>query len=101
MATVTVKCPYCMSENVVKAGSSPNGTQKYKCRSSECTHSVFQLTYTYNGYKPNIEFDILHMAINGSGVRDTARVLSVSCDLVISVLKKKMNWNQQVNLNYL
>jgi IS1 family transposase len=41
------------------------------------------------------------MAINGSGVRDTARVLGISCDLVIEVLKKKDKWNQQVNLNYI
>jgi len=74
MATVAVKCPYCLSEEVIKAGKTPNGTQRYKCCKPECPHSYFQLEYTYNGSKPNIEFDILNMAINGSGIRDTARV---------------------------
>lgn len=91
MVSVTVNCPYCGSDKVTKAGTSPNGTQKYTCHNTECPHTTFQLTYTYNGSKPGIEFEVIKMAINGSGVRDTSRVLGVSCDFVISVLKKKGN----------
>ncbi|MDR1560710.1 MAG: hypothetical protein LBS84_13670 [Clostridiales bacterium] len=89
MADVAVKRPYCLSEKVIKAGKTPNGTQRYKCENLECSHNYFQLNYTYNGSKPNIKFDILNMAINGSGVRDTARVLGVSRDTVIETLKKR------------
>ena len=95
MAEVIVQCPYCGSVNVTKAGKSPNGTQKYKCHNSECPHTTFQLVYTYNGSKPGIELKVLEMSINGSGVRDTARVLKVSCDFVISTLKKKTNGTQE------
>jgi len=93
MATVEfkIKCPYCLSENVIKAGKTPNGTQRCKCCSPGCPHNYFQIDYTYNGSKPNIEFDILNMAINGSGVRDTARVLNISTDTVMTVLKKNRN----------
>lgn len=44
----------------------------YRC--PVCTH-VFQLTYTYEARKPGVKDKIVDMAFNGSGVRDTARVL--------------------------
>jgi len=89
--TVEIRCPYCGSNLVTKAGKSPNGAQKCTCHNSECPHTTFQLSYTYTGSRPGIEFEVLNMSINGSGIRDTARVLGVSCDFVISVLKKKNN----------
>ena len=37
---------------------------------------------------------IIKMAVNGNGIRDTARVLGISKDTVISVLKKLKNLSQ-------
>ena len=37
---------------------------------------------------------IVKMSINGSGIRDTARVLGISKDTVMSVLKKLKNHSQ-------
>jgi len=37
----------------------------------------FVLEYTYNGWKPGINEQIINMAANASGIRDTARVLKV------------------------
>jgi len=39
---------------------------------------VFQLTYTYEARKPGVKDKIVGMAFNGSGVRDTARVLNIT-----------------------
>ncbi len=36
------------------------------------------LDYSYRGYLPAIKQQIADMAVNGSGIRDTARVLKIS-----------------------
>lgn len=41
------------------------------------------------GRLPEIKEQIIDMALSGSGIRDTARVLGVSTDTVINELKKK------------
>jgi transposase-like protein len=48
---------------------------------------VFQLTYTYEARKPGVKDKIVDMAFNGSGVRDTARVLKIGINTVIRALK--------------
>jgi hypothetical protein len=41
------------------------------------------------GRLPHVKQQIVDMALNGSGIRDTARVLGISKDTVLSKLKKK------------
>ncbi|WP_086109606.1 IS1-like element transposase [Xenorhabdus vietnamensis] len=38
-------------------------------------HDTFQLNYRYNGHELDTKGKIIDMAMNGSGVRDTGRVL--------------------------
>ncbi len=33
MVTITLHCPYCQSEALVRNGHAPNGKQLYRCRS--------------------------------------------------------------------
>ncbi len=47
------------------------------------------LKYRYKAYEPGVKEKIVEMAINGSGVRDTGRVLGISKTTVINTLKKK------------
>jgi transposase-like protein len=89
MASLTVKCPYCGSTKIVKFGKHPTGVQRYACHNKECSHSIFQLDYKYHTCEPEMKFHILEMALNGSGVRDTSRVLHINADVVIDTLKKK------------
>jgi hypothetical protein len=49
------------------------------------------LDYRYNAYKLGVKRQVVDMAINGSGIRDTSRVLSISKNTVISTLKKVHN----------
>lgn len=44
--------------------------------------------YAYSGQFRQVKQQIVDMALNGSGVRDTARVLNVSPSTVIRELKK-------------
>jgi len=47
------------------------------------------LEYTYAGQSPEVKRQIVEMALNASGIRDTARVLHVSPTTVIKELKKR------------
>jgi IS1 family transposase len=46
------------------------------------------LTYHYRAYQAGIKEQVVEMAINGSGIRDTARVLKIDKNTLISTLKK-------------
>jgi transposase-like protein len=46
------------------------------------------LNYSYNGHLPEVKQQVVEMALNGSGIRDTARVLKISPYTVIETLKK-------------
>ncbi|MDJ0901110.1 MAG: IS1-like element transposase [Xenococcus sp. MO_188.B8] len=85
---ITVTCPDCHSTNVVKHGKSGEGKQRYCCRNEECLRRTFLLDYSYEGHKRSVKKKIADMSVNGSGVRDTARVLKVSTSTVIKEIKK-------------
>ena len=84
-----VLCPVCRHDNISKRGKTENGKQRYLCQNSECSVKTFILDYDYNGYLPEVKNQIIEMAINGSGIRDTARVLEISPTTVMNELKKK------------
>ena len=89
MTMIAVACPDCQRNDVIKAGKQPNGAQRYRCQNSTCPRTIFQLTYTAQGRLPETQRRIVEMALNGSGIRDTARVLRVSPVTVLRVLKKR------------
>jgi transposase-like protein len=85
MASVTVTCRYCNSDLVYKHGHAQSGEPRYRCR---CCQRSFQISYRYEAHKQGTPAKIINMAMNGSGVRDTSRVLGVSVTTVIAHLKK-------------
>jgi insertion element IS1 protein InsB len=88
MVSIPVQCPHCQSTEVIKAGKQANGTQRYQCQNDRCVRRIFLLEYQDRGRIPDIRRQVVDMAINGSGIRDTARVLRISPTTVIAVLKK-------------
>ena len=92
MVTLIVSCRYCGNQDAVRRkGLSTNGNQPhrrtgYKCE--DCKRS-FQLLYTHKAHEPGIKERVIDMALNGSGIRDTARVLKINMNTVMSTLKKK------------
>ncbi len=73
MAVINVSCVHCdAADGVVKNGKAPSVIQRYLCRS--CKQS-FQLEFVDNVNKPGTHERIVNMAMNGSGVRDTGRIL--------------------------
>ena len=89
MAVVEVRCPGCRSREVVKYGRQANGEQRYRCNNRACQRRIFLLQYQDKGRVPEVKRQMVDMALNGSGIRDTARVLGVSPTTVITTLKKK------------
>jgi insertion element IS1 protein InsB len=88
MVDVPVPCPHCQSTEVMKAGKQANGTQRYRCQNRQCARRIFLLQYQDRGRVPAIRRQVVDRARNGSGIRDTARVLGVSPGTVINELKK-------------
>jgi insertion element IS1 protein InsB len=84
-----IVCPSCQSPNIGGHGLSAEGKTRYKCRNAECKRCTFILNYTYQGHLPEVKEKIIDMAMNGSGIRDTARVLKISPSTVINEIKKK------------
>src|SRR5215510_4018818 len=88
MVSIPVQCPHCHSTEVIKAGKQANGTQRYQCQNGQCKRRIFLLQYQDRGRVPEVRRQVVEMAMNGSGIRDTARVLRISPTTVIAVLKK-------------
>ena len=89
MAVIAVRCPFCDRDKIVKRGNTTNGKQRYLCQDEACSQRTFILEYTNRGYLPSVKRQIIELALNGSGIRDTARVLGISTDTVLNELKKK------------
>lgn len=97
MTCLAVQCPHCHSEQIVKRGKTARGTQRYLCQNALCTQGSFLLDYRNRGCVPAVKDLIIDMSLNASGIRDTARVLHISTDTVLSELKKKETTLESVN----
>ena len=89
MITEVLHCSFCNGIDIVRHGKTPQGKQRYRCRESLCEGRTFVLDYTYSGQSRQVKQQIVDMAVNGSGIRDTARVLHVSTNTVMNELKKR------------
>src|SRR5262247_59804 len=90
MIIQVLHCPYCQGIDIVRHGLSPEGKQRYRCRTCrERRGRTFLLDYSYAGQSPEVKQQIVDMAMNASGRRDTARVLHGSPPTVINELKKR------------
>ena len=87
MVFEAVLCPVCQQlEAVYRHGTATDGAQRYRC--TTCRR-MFQLHYRHKVHEPGTRARILALSLNGSGIRDTARVLRISPQTVLSELKKK------------
>ena len=89
MAVVAVQCPECESREVVKYRQQPNGEQRWRCNNPHCQWRSLLLQYHNTGWVPEVKQQMIEMALNGSGIRDAARMLGVSPTTVTTILKKK------------
>ncbi|AYN25535.1 IS1 family transposase (plasmid) [Buttiauxella sp. 3AFRM03] len=86
MAKVDVKCPFCkQTAPVKKHGQGSSGHQRYRCQA--CCRS-FQLEYEYRACQQGMKTQIIDLAMNNAGIRDTARALNISINAVVRTPKK-------------
>ncbi len=90
MVLAPVACPTCGGIDVAKHGKASNGKQRFLCQDPTCPCQTFIQNYSEKGRLPDVKQQIIDMALNGSGVRDTARVLGISTATVIKELKKRI-----------
>lgn len=86
MITIIVSCPYCADQKAVRRkGVTANVHQRYECEA--CKRSL-QFDYAKRAYLSGIRGKVIDMASNGSSIRDTAHVLKINMNTVMSMLKK-------------
>ena len=93
-----IHCPTCETKDVVKHGKTETGKQRYLCKpqrtpsayrkNTKCSRQTFVLENAHKGRLPYVKEQIIEMSLNGSGIRDIARVLEISPVTVISEIKK-------------
>lgn len=92
MVLEAVACKHCgQTQQVKRYGTTRAGTQRYRC--FDCGRTApadrFVKTYTHKARDPLVKAQITQLGLNGSGVRDTARVLGINRNTVSSHFKKK------------
>ncbi len=83
---ITVKCPFCGSEDVSTHGHSKNGKRVYHCKNPECPHKYFVEEYTYKAYNPEVHKQVVQRALDCTGTRATGRILGISKDTVTGMV---------------
>ena len=86
MAIELIICPTCFSKNVNLYGKTKLNKQRYRCKNC---HRAFILDYSYNGHKKQVLEYIVPMTLNGSGIRDISRVLNISVNTVLNVIRNR------------
>src|SRR5215475_5305472 len=89
MIMQVLHCPHCQGTDIIRHGKTRQGKQRSCCQETVCDGRTFLVDYSYAGHSAKIKQQIVDMAMNASGIRDTARVLHVSPTTVIKALKKK------------
>jgi len=97
MTFIAVQCPHCHSEQIVKRGKTGCGTQRSLCQNTGCATGSFLLDSRNHGCVPEVKQSLMDRSLNASGMRETARVLRISTDTVLSELKKKEDALQSVH----
>jgi insertion element IS1 protein InsB len=80
-----VACPRCSSLNVKKNGINAQHKQRYRCKDCE---RQFITDYTYQAYKAEVRSLVLPMIMNGSGIRDISRMLCISMNTVLRLIRQ-------------
>ena len=84
MMLQVLHCLHCQGTAIVCHGQPRQGKQRYQCREQRCAGRTFLLEYSYPGPLPAVKEQIVELALHTSGIRDTARVLHVSTNTVMT-----------------
>ncbi len=86
MVTITLHCPGCQSDALVRNGHAPNGKQLYRCRA--CGRQSRE-NPTPNADRQARRDEILHVYQERSSLRGLTRTFGISRTTVSSWINKK------------
>jgi transposase-like protein len=86
MVSLTVHCPHCQSDALVRNGRAPNGKQKYLCHACQRQSREHPTPYAYPDERRE---EILRAYEERSSLRGLERTFGVSRATVIAWIKKK------------
>ena len=90
MITQVLHWPYCQGTDMVRHGTTSAGQQRYRGRACRLGRGrTFRLAYTSAGLFPEGKHQSVDMAMQASGIRETARVLPGSPTTGLHELKKR------------
>ena len=85
MVTVTIRCLYCDSEDLIRNGHTSNGKQKYRCKA--CKRQSRE-NPSANGYTEECREKIIRAYQERSSLRGLTRTFKVARNTVKGWLKK-------------
>ena len=84
MMLQVLHCPHCPGTDIVRHGQTRPGKQRYRWREKRWAGRTCLLDYSYPGQSPAVKQQIGERALHASGMRDTARVLPVRTNTVMT-----------------
>jgi transposase-like protein len=87
MVTITITCPHCGSDQLVRNGRGSNGKQRYLCNA--CGQRS-RANPAPNGYPEERRAEILKATQERSSLRGVARTFGVSRTTIAAWMKKKI-----------
>ena len=84
---ITLKCPDCSGENIVKNGKKSYQVQNYLCK--DCNRQfIGDHALKYNGCHSKLYHKIELMLVRNVGIRDITEIENISTNTVLSILTK-------------
>ena len=100
MTFITVRCPHCQSEQIVKRGKTGCGTQRYLSQNTTCATGSFLLDYGSLGRLPEVKHRIIDIVQRQWRARYRTGA-AMSTDTVLRELRKKEAALESVNTAFL
>jgi transposase-like protein len=85
--TITLTCPHCQSEDLIKFGFAPDGRQRYRCKTCGKQHRENPRT---NAYSPEEKEIIINASQERSSLRGLQRTFGVERHTISKWIKKKL-----------
>jgi transposase-like protein len=89
--TITLTCPHCQSDDLLKYGFAPDGRQRYKCKTCGKQHRENRRTNTYDNQEKQTILDAYQ---ERSSLRGLTRTFGVSRQTVTGWIKKGLKNSQ-------
>ena len=96
----TIKCPICKREEVKKFGYTQLRKPRYLCINEDCEKRSFIVDYTHHAFDHKTREYSLFLIAEGHTIKNSAKHLQISRDVIMSVLRNVKPDKWYVNYGY-